>query len=87
MENLDQYRQANYNYLKKHFDLDTIYNFTLENRVEVLVGSDYQFHCHINYGSSNRSDVYGIDLDPLTAMVMGINSYIKIKELINKSNE
>jgi hypothetical protein len=87
MKDLDKYRQGNLDYLKKHFDLEKIYRFTLEHRVEILLQDDCQFHCYIDYKSGDGSQVYGIDIDPLTSMALGISSYIKMYEAKIKSNE
>lgn len=75
---IDKMNQADFELLKKHFDLEELFNFCNNNRVEVLFADDLQFHCYINYSKGDRA--YAIELNSLMAFVMGVKNYKKQKE-------
>lgn len=70
---MDKIQEVQYKYLKKNFDLDKIFNFTLKHKVDVIMQSDQQFHCFIDYEEGDGS--WGIDIDPLSAIMNGIEVY------------
>ena len=74
-----------FNFLKNKFDLEKIFDFCWNNVVEVLLQSDGQYHCFINY--SDGDGCYSADLDALTAMVIGIEKYIIHKEKQDEKNK
>lgn len=76
----DLYIQQEYFLTYKLFNFDEIFSFIIENKVEVLVQEDYQFHCYINYDGKTGS--LDSSLTPLSALVLGIKKY---KENYGKS--
>lgn len=56
-------------FVKKIFDLDEILKFQLENDVQVVRGSDFQYMCYVN------GDGYGSCLTSMGAMVIGIKQF------------
>ena len=49
--------------------------FCVNNRVELLMQDDCQFHCFINYKEGDGS--YGIGLNSLDALIAGYLAFIK----------
>ena len=55
------------------FELESILEFTKNNKVEVMLEQDLQYSCFVNYKEGDRP--YGSGLTPLWAMIDGINKY------------
>lgn len=73
-----QIRDGNYEIVKKYFDLDVIFNFCQEHRVEILLQEDTMFHCYIDYHlDEGKKGVWAVEFDGFTCMVRGITDYIK----------
>lgn len=51
------------------FDLEEILEFQLKHNVQVAIGADYQYHCHIG------NEVWAVALTPLFAMAYGIKKF------------
>jgi len=72
-----------HNVLKRVFDFDKVFNFCQKNRVEIEFGSDLQHYCKID------NKVYAIEITAFSALVFGIENYlktIKMQNLENNSN-
>lgn len=55
------------------FNLHEIIKFQSENKVEVIMQSDFQFYCFINYKEGDSS--YAESLTFMNALIMGIKNY------------
>lgn len=59
---------------KKMFNLDDILNFQLNNDVQIIRGSDFQYYCYIN------KECFANSLTTLNALVVGIEKYKECKK-------
>ena len=61
------------NWVRKNFDLEEILDFQSKHRVEIILGSDYQYECWIDYKEGDGC--YGGSLTPLHALITGIKIF------------
>lgn len=54
---------------KKLFNLEEVYEFSLNHKLEVIRGDDYQYMCSID------NELYGSSFTFLGALVFGIKQY------------
>lgn len=59
-------------------DWEKIHEFLRLHKVEVLFQGDKQFHCFIDYPDTENDRAFAADFDPFSAMLNGIDNYIKI---------
>ena len=71
-EELTNYVKEEGEIVRKRFDLDTVLTFTEEHRVEVVMGSDYQYEVYIDGEGS-----YASGLTATFALWFGIENYKK----------
>lgn len=69
-EYIDYYEEENES-VRKLFNLEDIFKFQKEHRVEIMIEADCQYHCYINL------KVWGSGLTTLGALVTGILQYTK----------
>lgn len=67
------YIQAENNWTRAEFNLEEILEFQTKHKVEVLVQSDYQYHCFIDFKEGDGS--YAQAFTVLNALMMGIRNY------------
>lgn len=72
--NIDEIQQQEYDFLRTNFNLDDIFFFTMKHRVDILFQSDLQYHCYIDFEDGDGS--WATAINPLSAMVTGIKSYL-----------
>ena len=64
-------------YVLNNFNLIDILDFTKNNRVEIIIGTDHLYQCFINYKKGDGC--YSSSLTPLYALLIGIKQYNKNK--------
>lgn len=72
MEKYDKYIQQELDFVKKHFDVEKVFEFQTKHNVEIVRGADWQYECHID-----REGAYAISLTFLDALIRGIMIYEK----------
>src|SRR5690606_38391606 len=72
-EEIHDYFEEEDKLTKKLFNLDDILQFCRKHRVEVIMGSDYQYECYID--AKPNDGCYATGLSPLGAMILGIKTY------------
>ena len=70
---MDDIQAAQLSFLKTTFSIEDVFYFCLKHRVEVIKGEDHQYHCLIDYKKGDG--IWAAELDPLTAMCVGIEKY------------
>lgn len=58
---------------KQLFNLEEILDFQREHKIEVIMQSDLQYHCFIDFKEGDGS--YASAFTPLNAMIIGIKQY------------
>ena len=70
MRKYDTYIQKELDFVKKHFDVEKVFEFQTKHNVEVVRGEDWQYQCHID-----RQGIYATGVTFLDALVAGIMIY------------
>lgn len=79
---LQEIRDASYTIVKRDFDMDKIFNFCQEHRVEILLQEDTMMHCFIDWHlEEGKKGSWAIEFDSFTCLVRGIDAYIEYKKL------
>lgn len=66
-------REEQYERLIKEFDISDVWLFSLNHKIGVNMQVDNKYHCFIDYEAGDGS--WGTALDPLSAIMLGIESY------------
>jgi len=70
-------KRDSFEFVKKNINIELILDFCWNYKVEVLMQADFQYHCYINYKEGDGA--YSIELDPLSALILGIENFKKIQ--------
>jgi hypothetical protein len=81
---LNAYESHQKEFLKLIFDMDEIFDFCAENKVEIILGSGALQLCFINRGEWGAP--YAADANPLVALVLGITRYKSIENETEANN-
>lgn len=68
-------KEDSLNYLKTNFNLEEIFEFCFNNKVDVLKQDDQMYHCFINYNNGDGS--WSQEIDALSSLVIGIKRFKK----------